>query len=115
MLGISFVCFLLVQLVPGGPVEEMISKAQSAANMKGGNNLSPEQIEQIKAYFGFDKPLIERYFIWLFKILQLDFGNSFAYGGSAWNVISSKFPVSLFFGLSSFFFFFLVCIPLGLA
>jgi len=31
MLGISFVCFLLVQLVPGGPVEEMISKAQSAA------------------------------------------------------------------------------------
>jgi microcin C transport system permease protein len=115
MLGISFVCFLIVQLVPGGPVEEMISKAQAAANMKGGHNLSPEQIQQIKTYFGFDKPLIERYFIWLWKVLHLDFGNSFAYGESAWKVISSKFPVSLFFGLSSFFISYSICIPLGLA
>ncbi len=115
MLGISIVCFLLVQLVPGGPVEEMISQAQAAANMKGGRNLNPEQIEQIKAYFGFDKPLMERYFIWLSKIVRLDFGNSFAYGESAWSVISSKFPVSLFFGISSFLISYLVCIPLGLA
>ncbi|MCL2282242.1 MAG: ABC transporter permease subunit [Fibromonadales bacterium] len=115
MLGISFVCFLIIQMVPGGPVEEMISKAQSAANMKGGHNLSPEQIEQIKAYFGFDKPLMERYFIWLSKVARLDFGVSYAYGQSAWSVISSKFPVSLFFGLTSFFISYLVCIPLGLA
>lgn len=116
MLGISFVCFLLIQLVPGGPVEEMISKAQAMANAKGGTRtLSPEQIEQIKAYFGFDKPLIQRYFIWLWKLIHFDLGNSFAYGEPAWNVISSRFPVSLFFGLSSFLISYLVCIPLGLA
>ncbi|MDR2581363.1 MAG: ABC transporter permease subunit [Fibromonadaceae bacterium] len=116
MLGISFVCFLLVQLVPGGPVEEMISKAQSAANMKGGSHaLTQEQIDQIKAYYGFDKPLMERYFTWLWKVLHLDFGNSFAYGEPAWKVISSRFPISLFFGVTSFFISYLICIPLGLA
>ena len=36
LIGISLVCFILIQLIPGGPVEEMISRVQEASAMKGG-------------------------------------------------------------------------------
>ena len=119
LIGISLVCFILIQLIPGGPVEEMISRVQEASAMKGGADaakaLSPEQIAQIQAYFGFDKPAWQRYLIWLGNVCRLDFGTSYTYGAPVWNVIVSRFPISLFFGLTSFFISYLVCIPLGLA
>lgn len=118
LVGISLVCFILIQLIPGGPVEELVSRAQSAAAMRGGADaskaLSPEQIAQIQTYFGFDKPAWQRYLQWLWNVLHLDFGTSYTYGAPVFEVIASRFPVSLFFGLTSFFISYLVCIPLGL-
>lgn len=118
LLGISIVCFALVQLIPGGPVEEMVAKVQAASAHGGASasrSISPEQIAQIQSYFGFDKPAWKRYLIWLWNVLHLDLGTSYTYGLPVWHVISSRFPVSLAFGLSSFFLSYLVCVPLGLA
>jgi ABC-type dipeptide/oligopeptide/nickel transport systems, permease components len=107
LIGISLVCFILIQLLPGGPVEEMISRAQQAAAMKGGVDaskaLSPDQIAQIQAYFGFDQPAWKRYLTWLWNVLHLDLGSSYTYGLPVWDVIVSRFPISLFFGITSFF------------
>lgn len=118
LLGISIVCFALVQLIPGGPVEEMIAKVQSAAAARGGASaskaISPEQIAQIQSYFGFDKPAWERYLEWIWNVLHLNLGTSYTYGIPVWDVISSRFPISLAFGLTSFFLSYLICIPLGL-
>ena len=118
ILGITIVCFALVQLIPGGPVEEMIAKVQSAAASHGGVSaskaISPEQIAQIQSYFGFDKPAWERYLNWLWNVLHLDLGTSYTYGLPVWDVISSRFPISLAFGLTSFFLSYLVCILLCL-
>ena len=118
LFGISLVCFLLIQIVPGGPVEEYLSRAQAAAAAKGGgvdasHAIPPEQIEALKAYFGFDKPIHVRYWIWLTKVAHFDLGTSYSYGEPVWKVISSRFPISLFFGLTSFFLSYLICIPLG--
>ena len=100
LIGISLVCFILIQLLPGGPVEEMISRAQQAAAMKGGVDaskaLSPDQISQIQAYFGFDQPAWKRYLTWLWNVLHLDLGSSYTYGLPVWDVIVSRFPISLF-------------------
>lgn len=117
LIGISLVCFILIQLIPGGPVEELVSRAQSAAAMRGADAskaLSPEHIAQIQAYFGFDKPAWQRYLQWLWNVLHLDLGVSYTYGAPVFEVIASRFPVSLFFGLTSFLISYLVCIPLGL-
>ncbi len=118
LIGITLVCFVLIQFIPGGPVEELISRVQSAAAMRGGADaskaLSPEQIEQIREHFGFNEPAWKRYFIWLKQVCLLDLGESYTYGKPVWDVIASRFPVSLFFGLTSFFISYLICIPLGL-
>jgi microcin C transport system permease protein len=117
LLGISLACFALTQFVPGGPVEQAVARIRQASGEKGMDatrSVSPGEIENIKRYYGFDRPVHERYFIWLGKIARLDMGRSYAYGEPAWDVIKSKFPVSLFFGLTSFLLSYLVCIPLGL-
>jgi microcin C transport system permease protein len=117
LLGISLACFLLIQFVPGGPVEEMISRIQGFSNQKGGGakTISPAEVANIKAYFGFDRPAHERYIKWLGNLLQGNFGDSYIYHRPVLDVILSKVPLSLFFGLSSFFLAYLISIPLGTA
>jgi len=117
LFGISLVCFLLTQFIPGGPVEEMIVRIQHASSEKGrdaSKAITPEEIENIRHYYGFDRPIHIRYLHWMGKVLRLDFGRSYTYGEPAWDVIKSKFPISLFFGVTSFILSYSICIPLGL-
>ena len=117
ILGITIVCFALIQFVPGGPVEQMISRIRAASSERGmdaTHSITEEEIENIKAYYGFDKPPATRYFLWLGNVLKLDLGTSYYYEEPVWDVIVSKFPISLFFGFTSFFLSYLICIPLGI-
>jgi microcin C transport system permease protein len=117
LFGITVICFALIQFVPGGPVEQMISKIQRSAGEKGQNanrSISAEEVQNIKAYFGFDQPAHIRYFRWIKNVAKLDLGESYAYNEPVWDVISSKFPISLFFGITSFALSYLICIPLGM-
>ncbi len=119
-IGITLMCFVIINLAPGGPVEQKLqqirfgsggdSAADSGSKTSGVNE---EVIEALKAQYGFDKPVAERYWIWLKNISRLDFGESFTYGEPVIEVISSKFPVSLQFGIVSLILTYLVCIPLG--
>lgn len=115
LFGITLVCFALIQFVPGGPVEEVISKVRAYGSAHGvsSKSISAEEIANIKAYFGFDQPAYVRYFSWVGNLFRGDFGNSYVYQKPALEVIASKFPISLFFGLTSFFIAYLVSIPLG--
>ena len=115
LLGITLVVFVLIQFVPGGPVEEILSKVRGL-DSPGGTKvkaISAAEIENIKAYFGFDKPAYVRYLTWLGDVLRGDFGNSYVYQRPVLEVIASKFPISLFFGLVSFLLAYAVSIPLG--
>jgi microcin C transport system permease protein len=117
LLGITIVCFALTNFIPGGPVEEMISRVRATASEKGMNaskTITEEEIKNIKVYYGFDKPVHVRYFNWIKNVSKLDLGTSYAYEKPVLNVILSKMPISLFFGITSFFLSYLVCIPLGM-
>lgn len=114
LLGISVACFALIQFVPGGPVEQVVAKFNAAAGHRGtGHAITSEEIANIKAYFGFDQPAYLRYFRWLGNVLRGDFGNSYTYQKPVLEVILSKMPISLFFGLVSYFIAYLVSVPLG--
>ena len=115
LLGITLVCFILIQFVPGGPVEEIISRVRATSSARGATakTISAEEINNIKAYFGFDQPASVRYLRWLGNLLRGDLGKSYVYQQPVLQVIVSKFPVSIFFGLSSFILSYLISIPLG--
>lgn len=125
--GITIMVFAITRFVPGGPVERMISAARQmqteggsglsrgAGRDNSGQPLSEEQIQQLKEYYGFDKPLLESYFDWLGKVLTGDLGSSTRYYDPVWEMIKERIPVSLYFGLLTMAIVYGVCIPLGIA
>jgi len=117
-LGITLVVFFVIQSAPGGPVEQFVQEITMGDDEGGlGEDLamSEELIDELKIQFGFDKPIYVRYFLWIKDLFTLNFGESYVYEESVVDVIISKFPVSLSFGISSLFLTYLVCIPLGIA
>jgi microcin C transport system permease protein len=120
-LGITVAVFVIMHFVPGGPVERRIMQFQMAATAEGGVGgtarssveLPQEAIEEIQRYYGFDQPVHVRYGRWLWNILHFDLGNSYIYQIPVWDVIKSRFPVSIFLGLTGFLLSYLVCVPLG--
>ncbi len=81
---------------------------------RAGSITLPEgAVEEIRRYYGFDKPLHIRYAQWLWKVVHLDLGNSYVYQDPVWDVIKSRFPISLFLGLTGFFLSYFICVPLG--
>ncbi len=120
-IGITMVAFLVMHFVPGGPIERQIMAYRMAMAQEGGGGglgtfgteIPPEALEEMKKFYGFDKPVHIRYLNWLSNIVRLDLGTSYTYQEPVWDVIKSRFPVSLFLGLTGFFLSYLVCIPLG--
>lgn len=124
LLGITLIVFTLTRFVPGGPIEKMMTDAQFAAGEgaqvvrdRASNNgaLDEQQLAELKAYYGFDKPLLASYAAWLWRVLHLDLGYSTRYGEPVWDTIISRMPLSLFYGGLSLLITYAVCIPLGIA
>ncbi|MGD9098530.1 MAG: ABC transporter permease subunit [Desulfobacterales bacterium] len=123
-IGITLMVFAITRFVPGGPIERMIAQAQQMQLEGGGGTgqtagvqrqpLSDEQIEFLKQYYGFDKPLLNSYIAWLGKVLRGDLGVSTRYHDPVWEMIRTRIPVSLYFGLITMFLTYGVCIPLGI-
>lgn len=123
-LGITLITFVIINLAPGSPVEQKL-QAMRFGNQGGGGGdkgggtgtrtagVNQEIIDALKKQYGFDKPVHERYFLWMRNLAHFDFGDSFTYEEPVIDVISSKFPVSLQFGVASLILTYLVCIPLG--
>lgn len=113
-LGITLVSFLLINMAPGGPIEQRLQAAKMSGRGRGDLAANQEVLDALKKQYGFDKPVTERYIIWLKNISRMDFGRSFTYEEPVLDVIASKFPVSLQFGVASLILTYLICIPLGI-
>jgi len=120
-LAITFLCFSIAQIVPGGPVDQKIMEMRGFGDSgssvrENARDISEQQREELIKAFGFDKPLIVRYYKWLIKDrLGLKMKSYMYTDKTAWQLISKRFPVSLTFGLSGFLLSYLICIPLGIA
>ena len=119
LLGVTIIVFAITRLVPGGPLERAIMEAQQVdASGEGssqiagqGMAISDEQLERLRAYYGFDKPVLHSYVDWLGKVVSGDLGDSYRYNEPVWDVIKERFPVSLYYGLMTLVITYAVCIP----
>lgn len=123
ILGITIIVFLITRIVPGGPIERAIMEMQavnvsagvSSGRMSNENQaLSEEQLQQLKEYYGFDKPALISYFHWLGNVLRGDLGTSYRFNEPVWDIIRERFPISIFYGLWTLLITYSVCIPLGI-
>ncbi len=121
LLGVTVLVFCITRFAPGGPVEQAIMRAQAGETGAGGTSrgpnrgaLSTAQIEQLKAYYGFDQPVHVAYFHWLGRVLRGDLGSSFTYSEPVWQVIARCLPVTLAYGVISLVLVYLISLPLGI-
>ena len=134
--------FFIVQIAPGGPVDQAIAAIQFGdssalpgsgggdgmgsthartgvatpgdSQYRGARGLDPEIIAEITHRYGFDKPLHERYFQMLWNYLRFDFGDSLFRSASVVQLIKDSLPVSVTLGLWSTLIIYFVSIPLGI-
>lgn len=77
-LGSTILVFTILQMAPGGPLEKQIQRLQMGATaegesvgsvsdiMSGGSQILPEKaLKELKRFYGFDKPIWQRYMMWL--------------------------------------------------
>ena len=125
---ILLINFVVIQIAPGGPVEQAIQQAEafqgmgamggetahSKSNYQGAKGLSEEMVEKIKAQYGFDRPAHERFWSMLKSYASFDFGTSFFKDKPVTQLLWEKMPVSLSLGLWSTLLIYLISIPLGI-
>jgi microcin C transport system permease protein len=133
LLGIVTISFIIIQFVPGGPIDQIQARmagtaldataAISGSTATGGgdsggllptNELDPAQIKQLEAQYGFDKPVHERYFKMLWDFARFDFGTSYFKEKPVLTLITEKMPVSVSLGLWTTLLTYLIAIPLGI-
>ncbi len=103
--GITVICFFVIRLAPGSPVD-----VEAAMNPNYSENARAKFIEM----YDLDKPLITQYFLWLKKIVKLDFGTSFARDSRpVWDKIKERLPVTIGINTAALFFIFVISIVLG--
>ena len=130
---ILLINFVVIQLAPGGPVEQAIQQAENFQGManapagaevtsasnnpsqyQGARGLSEDMVEKIKAQYGFDRPAHERFWMMLKGYMQFDFGTSFFKDKPVTQLLWEKMPVTVSLGLWSTLLIYLVSIPLGI-
>lgn len=79
-----------------------------------GREASAEDIERIRAHYGFDKPLFQQYFEWCGRALIGDFGRSYHYQQSVAEMLTSRLPTTLALGIGALGFALLISLPLGI-
>ena len=143
LLGIILINFFLIQFVPGGPIEQVLSQIQGKdnvfENIAGGvdsNNLQ-QQIKndtgnsfsekyigarglpddfilELEKQFGFDKPPVERFLNMIWDYICFDFGESYFRSISVVDLVIEKLPVSISLGLWTTLLAYFISIPLGI-
>ena len=106
MIGVSFIVFLTMHLTPGDPIEHMLGQA---------GRITQEQIDDLRAHYGLDRPLAVQYGIFLRNAVRGDFGASYSHQGRAVSdVLSERLPATLELTLFAFVLAIVVAIPAGM-
>ena len=124
LFGILLVTFVVIQFVPGGPVEQLARELRGAqvgetvttntGFYRTSGGLDADRLAELKTLYGFDKPAYQRFGDMIWRYLHFDLGESFYHHQSVGSLVVSKLPVSMSLGLWTFFLTYLISIPLGI-
>lgn len=98
----TIVVFAIVEVLPGDPALVML-----------GTDARPDTLAALRAKYGFDQPLLSRYFQWIGGLLVFDLGSSHAYGTPVGALIGNRLLVTLPLGAMALGWAILVAVPLG--
>lgn len=104
LIGISIISFFLMQLAPGGPIDQM-------ADLNP--HVTPEVKARIRHDMGLDRPILVQYGSWVKRIVRLDFGESFSDHRPVMRKIAERLPATLLLNLLAIGVMLFLAIPIG--
>lgn len=105
LLGISFLSFVLLNLVPADPAEVALRVNEIIP--------TPESITEMRRQLGLDRPFLIRYALWLFDAVQLNFGYSYINNRLVWDEIARSLPATMELAAMALVIILFFSIPLG--
>jgi peptide/nickel transport system permease protein len=108
LLTISAIVFVIIQLPPGDYFTTYLNELQSQ-----GESVSAERIEFLRQQYGFDKSVVEQYFVWLFGIFQGDFGYSFEHSMPVSDIIGDRLLLTFMVSFATIIFTWVVSFIIG--
>lgn len=109
LLIISALVFTIIELPPGDYFESYIAELKAA-----GEGVDMEQIEALRAQYGFDQPLPIRYFYWVTGMLQGDFGYSFEYQLPVSDIVGDRLWLTVLVSFVTIVFTWVIAFPIGI-
>ncbi len=109
LLIISIISFTLIELAPGDYLTSYIASLNQT-----GETVDEGVIASLRKVYGLDQPIHVRYFMWIKKILQGDFGRSFEWNAPVIKLIGARLPLTVTISLLSLIFIYAVAIPIGI-
>lgn len=103
LLGVSLIVFVMLALTPGDPVQIMV----------GEQAITPEQEAELRRNLGLDRPMVERFFLFVANAVRFDFGQSFYHGRPVAEVIAERLPATIELSLVALIVALATAIPLG--
>lgn len=107
--AVSIVSFVIIQLPPGDYVTAYL--AQLAVQ---GSTLGMSEAENLRAYYGLDRPMSYQYYLWLERMVQGDFGYSFEHQKPVKDVIGERLLLTMILAFASVLFTWTLAIPIGI-
>ncbi|HZA50466.1 MAG TPA: ABC transporter permease subunit [Myxococcaceae bacterium] len=102
--GVTLLAFVLIRLVPGDPIE----------TMAGERGLDPERHARLRAEYGFDRPVLVQYGIYISRVLQGDLGKSIVTSEPVISEFTSLFPATIELALCAVLFALTLGLPAGI-
>lgn len=102
LFGLTIVLFVLLR-VGGEPLAHLVHP-----------EATPEEIQEVRVAYGFDRPLIEQYFTQLRLIVTGDFGDSYRFRSPAMPLVIERLPATLELALASIAIALLIAVPAGI-
>lgn len=109
LLVISFISFVIIQLPPG----DFLNTMQAVQGASGGG-MTNEQAELLRRQYGLDEPMMVQYVKWLSGFPRGDFGYSFEWRTTVWNLIDERIGYTILLGFCSLIVMFVLAIPIGI-
>lgn len=111
LVTVSAFSFFLVELPPGNYLTSRIASLQEA---RGGLQVDQAEVESLKRQFGYDKPLLVRYFQWSANMLRGDFGRSFAYDAAVGPLIRERLGITIYISILTLILTYVLALPIAI-
>lgn len=104
IIGVSFICFILIRLIPGDPVTILVGERGASAEYKA----------ELRESLGLNQSLPMQYFIFAKKAISGDLGRSIASHDSVWNEFTERFPATFELSICAMAISIFIAIPMGI-